>query len=449
MFLPLELHAPILWQSLHILQQFQRSYLLYDDHTDNNNPPKMDKKILDALYEFILLVESELDIMLPGSASLRFLSYYKIIDHIISQKLSKNIIIKLLCSLDEDSRKLTKQLVPFVGYKSIKLSLPKTTASSSMFFIRDKKDIFYFSIDIQKQQYDKGNKDGNNNIFSVNDWLYSKNISTVSNTVCCFDIIWEEKENYDKIIKEKRHSELLFDVLSHDIGNYYQIIQSSLDLVASLFEKNNNNNTNSLYQNNERIFSCLTIAKNALTKSQSLVDNVRRLERLYTQKDLKLTLKNLPDVINNAYSIIEQTLYDNNPHGKRIRISVNVAYGHNPTDINIIAEDLLEEIFINMFSNSVKYTDSSEVKVDVLIKDYFIGEAKYWMITISDYGKGIPDSMKKDLFERFYSKAKGSGLGLSIVRTLVEKYKGKIWVGDRVYEDYTKGTTFGMIFPAA
>ena len=56
------------------------------------------------------------------------------------------------------------------------------------------------------------------------------------------------------------------------------------------------------------------------------------------------------------------------------------------------------------------------MKIDVTIKDYFIGEAKYWMITISDYGKGIPDSMKKELFERFYSKAKGAGLGLSIVR---------------------------------
>jgi signal transduction histidine kinase len=426
----------------------------YNERTDNNhdNPSKIDKKFLDALSEFIQSIESEFDIMLPRSASLQFLSYYKIIDYIISQKLSKNIIIRLLCPLDEDSGRLTKQLVPFVGYKSIKLSLPKTSANS-LFFIRDKKDIFSFSIDIQKQQqYDnkKNNRENNkdsNTIFSVNDWVYSKNVSIVRNTAYCFDMIWEEKENYDKIIKEKKHSELLFDVISHDIGNYHQIIRSSLDIVTSLFEKNKN--TNALSQNNERIFSLLTVAKNALTKSQSLVDNIRRLERLYAQKDLKLILKNLPDVINNAYSTVEQTLYENNPQGKRIRTSINLACGHHTTDINIIAEDLLEEIFINLFSNSVKYTDSSEVKIDVLIKDYFIGEAKYWMITISDYGKGIPDTMKKELFERFYSKAKGSGLGLSIVRTLVERYKGKIWVGDRVYEDYSKGTTFGIIFPAA
>jgi hypothetical protein len=254
----------------------------YNEHTDINNPSKIDKKFLDALYEFIHSVESEMDIMLPGSACLRFLSYYKIIDHIISQKLTKNIVIKMLCPLDEDSRMFTKQLVPFVGHKSIKLSSPETS-TRSVCFIRDKKDVLYFSIDIQKEQYDRESR-GNTNtntIFSVNDWLCSENVSIVRNTVYSFDIIWEEKENYDKIIKEKKHSELLFDVISHDIGNYHQIIRSSLELATSLFEKNNN--TNGLSQNNERIFSCLTIAKNAITRSQSLVDNIRRLERLYTQ----------------------------------------------------------------------------------------------------------------------------------------------------------------------
>src|SRR5919198_1869702 len=322
----------------------------YNEHT-NNNPPKIDNKFLGVLYEFIHSVESELDIMLPESASLQFMSYFKIIDHIISQKLSKNIIIKLLRTLDEDSRKLTKQLVPFVGYKSIKLSLPKGSANS-LLLIRDKQDIFSFSIDIQKQQYDnkennRENKNINNTIFSVNDWLYSKNVSTVRNTVYCFDIMWEEKENYDKIVKEKKHSELLFDVISHDIGNYYQIMRSSLELITSLFEKNKSN-PNGLYKNKEKIFSCVMIAKNALTKSQSLVDTIRRLERLYTQKDLKPILKNLPDVINNAYSTVEQTFYDNNPHDKRIKV---VDGCHNPTDINIIAEDLLDDIFINLFSN--------------------------------------------------------------------------------------------------
>jgi signal transduction histidine kinase len=427
---------------------------MYNAKESNNNPQTIDKKFLDALFEFIHSVESEIDIMLPESASLQFLSYCKIIDYLISQKLSKNIIIKMLCPFDENSRKLIKQIIPFIVYQSIKLSSHKKTAAAatvpnSLLFIRDKQDIFSFSIDIH--QYDKENKYYNenknknkNSIFYVNDWLYSKNVSIVKNSVSCFDIVWEEKENYDKMIEEKKHSDLLVDLITHDIGNYHQVIQTSLGLVIFLLEKNKTNILSP--QDSQKIFSYLTTAKNALTRSQSLVDNIRRLERLYGQKDLKLVLKNLPESINNAYSTVKQTLYDNNPHGKKI--SISMTHGH-PMDINIMAEDLLDEIFINLFSNTVKYTDSSEVKIDVMIKDYFIGEAKYWMITISDYGKGIPDSMKKELFERFYYKAKGSGLGLSIVRALVERYRGKIWVGDRVYKDYTNGTTFGMIFPAA
>src|SRR6476469_8062188 len=414
---------------------------------NNNNyyPSKMDKIFFDRLSEFIQSVESEMYIMLPGITSLQFLSYYKIIDYVISQKLAKNIIIKLLCPFNEDSTRLIKHLVPFIGYRSIKPSLSKT--SNSVFFIRDKQDIFSFSVVMQLQPHQHNNQD-NDTIFSLDNWSYSNDISIVKNTSYCFDLIWEEKENHDKTINEKMHSELLSDLISHDIGNYHQTIQNSLDVLTSTI-KRNNNETKDLCQNNERIFSILTVAKKALDKSQSLVDNIRKLERLYTQKDLELILKNLPDAINNAYTTLEQTLYDNNPQGKRIRFSLNVMDGHdNLNDINVIAEDLLEEIFVNLFSNSVKYTESWEVKIDVLIREYFIGEVKYWMVTVSDYGKGIPDSMKRELFKRFYSKAKGSGLGLSIVKTLVERYKGKIWVGDRVYEDRTRGTAFGMIFPA-
>ena len=131
---------------------------MYNAKQSNNNPRTIDKKFLDALFEFIHSVESELDIMLPQSVSLRFLSYYKVIDYLISQKLSKNIIIRLLCTFDENSSKIIKKIVPFISYKSIKLSSPKTAAipaAISLVFIRDKQDIFSFSIDTQR--YDATN----------------------------------------------------------------------------------------------------------------------------------------------------------------------------------------------------------------------------------------------------------------------------------------------------
>ena len=199
-----------------------------NSNNNNNNyyQSKIDKKFLNILYKFIRSVESEMDLMVTGSESLDFLSRYKIFDYVISQKLSKNIIIRLLCPFDENRSRLVKHIVPFIGYRSIKPSLPKSS-SNSLLFIGDKQNIFSFSINAQRQSYQDDRQDSNT-IFSLDNWSYSKDISLVRNAVYCFDLIWEEKEINDKIIKEKKHSELLFDLLSHDIGNYHQIVQNSL-----------------------------------------------------------------------------------------------------------------------------------------------------------------------------------------------------------------------------
>jgi two-component sensor histidine kinase len=373
----------------------------YNKNTGNNNnnnnyyQPKIDKKFLNKLYKFIRSVESEMDIMLTGLGSLHFLSSYKIIDYVISQKLSKNIIIRLLCPFDEDRSRLMKHIIPFIGIRSIKLSLPKSS-SNSLLFIRDKQDIVSFSVDVQQQPYQR-DREGSNTTFSLDNWSCSKEISLVRNAVYCFDLIWEEKEINDKTIKEKKHSELLFDLLSHDIGNYHQIVQNSLEIVTALVNENKKD-TNISSHSDKEIFSFLMAAKKAIYKSQSLLDNIRRLERLYTQKDLKLVSKNLPDAINNAYTALEQSLYNHNPQGKRITFSLNIIDNQNDNaDINITAEDLLEEIFVNLFSNSVKYSGSAEVKIDVLIKEYYIAEIKYWMVTVSDDGNGMPDSVKRNV----------------------------------------------------
>ena len=129
----------------------------------NNNQSKIDKRFLNRLYKFIRSVESEMDLMLTGPASLYFLSSYKIFDYVISQKLSKNIIIRLLCPFEGDSSRLVKHIVPFIGYRSIKPSLPKSS-SNSLLVIGDKQNIFSFSINVQQQSYpDDG--EGNNLIF--------------------------------------------------------------------------------------------------------------------------------------------------------------------------------------------------------------------------------------------------------------------------------------------
>jgi signal transduction histidine kinase len=53
-------------------------------------------------------------------------------------------------------------------------------------------------------------------------------------------------------------------------------------------------------------------------------------------------------------------------------------------------------------------------------------------VTVSDSGEGIPPEKLKSIFEPFFTtKDHGIGLGLSIVRTIVETYGGKIWAENR------------------
>jgi signal transduction histidine kinase len=75
----------------------------------------------------------------------------------------------------------------------------------------------------------------------------------------------------------------------------------------------------------------------------------------------------------------------------------------------------------------------------------------YYRVGISDNGPGIPDELKKKLFgrsQRGPTKTTGRGLGLYLVKELVDDFHGKVWVEDRVPEDYTKGSRFVVMLPA-
>jgi signal transduction histidine kinase len=90
------------------------------------------------------------------------------------------------------------------------------------------------------------------------------------------------------------------------------------------------------------------------------------------------------------------------------------------------------------------------VVVDVSIGEFFVDYRRYWCVSISDNGIGIPDSKKNMVFGRFVKgeeTAHGSGLGLSIVRAVVEAYHGMVWVEDRVPGDHSKGSVFRVALP--
>jgi signal transduction histidine kinase len=111
-------------------------------------------------------------------------------------------------------------------------------------------------------------------------------------------------------------------------------------------------------------------------------------------------------------------------------------------DVQIIADpEQLGRIIHNIVSNSVKYMRADvPSRIGIVIKD--VGD--FVQIEIADNGKGIATRDLPYVFDRFYradtsrnSAAGGSGIGLSIVKKIIEDHGGKIWVTSKENEGTT------------
>jgi two-component system phosphate regulon sensor histidine kinase PhoR len=126
-------------------------------------------------------------------------------------------------------------------------------------------------------------------------------------------------------------------------------------------------------------------------------------------------------------------------------LRVDYIYEHGLAYIHA-DEDLLNQVFINLLDNAIKYTPKDgNIIIRSRKKDSRI------LTTITDTGIGIPHDSLQRVFERFYrvdkarSRAQGgTGLGLSIVKHIVESHGGEVMVESEV----GKGSTFGVSFIA-
>ena len=112
-------------------------------------------------------------------------------------------------------------------------------------------------------------------------------------------------------------------------------------------------------------------------------------------------------------------------------------------------KDMIDQVIANLLSNAVKYTPPGgtvEIGIDVNEAEHLV------RVTVADTGVGIPPEDLEHVFDKFYRVeankecAKGTGLGLNLVRQIVEKvHGGKVFVTSTPGE----GSTFGFDMPLA
>ena len=114
--------------------------------------------------------------------------------------------------------------------------------------------------------------------------------------------------------------------------------------------------------------------------------------------------------------------------------SKNIALNYTDlveSDTQIIADpEQMKKVINNIISNSVKYMDKPKGEIDIRILD----EVDAIRVEIEDNGKGIAQKDLSQIFERFFrtdasrnSAQGGSGIGLSIVKKIIEDHGGYIW----------------------
>ncbi|MEP6684166.1 MAG: ATP-binding protein [Parafilimonas sp.] len=123
---------------------------------------------------------------------------------------------------------------------------------------------------------------------------------------------------------------------------------------------------------------------------------------------------------------------------------LSIRYINTNNNVEIFADkSQINRLFTNLIKNAIEASDEKQI-ARIQIKQ--ITQDKNVIISITDYGNGINETLRSKIFNpNFTTKTSGTGLGLAICKAIVEKAAGKIWFATTLNE----GTTFYVNLPLA
>ena len=225
----------------------------------------------------------------------------------------------------------------------------------------------------------------------------------------------------------------IFSNVSHELKTPLNVIFSTNQLME-FYLKND-----SLEDNNKKVSNGINIIKQNCYRFTKLINNIVDISKIESGF-LKLNLSN-----ENIVSITENIVQSVSDYIKVKEL--NIIFDTN-TEEKIIAcdPDKIERIILNLISNAVKFTDASgSIFVNILDKGDTVE------ISVKDTGIGMDKKHLDNIFKRFHQvdkslsrNAEGSGIGLSLVKSIVKLHGGKISTESKPDE----GSIFKIELPA-
>ncbi len=229
-----------------------------------------------------------------------------------------------------------------------------------------------------------------------------------------------------KLRKEHSHVLFLNDLMDHDISNKIQII---FNYLAFLSKKP---------KLSDEFKKIIEVPLEQIKRIVKLISNVRKLSCLSLEKK-ELKKIDIYKILNQVLSSIQDGFPDK---------KIDIKHTLSSEEVIINGNELMEDVISNLLHNAVKFNRQEKVIIEIMHN--LSEDKKYWKIEFKDNGSGISDRMKEKIFGRLQrgdESIGGSGIGLTLVRQIVEKYGGKVWVEDRIKGDSTKGSNFVVFLP--
>jgi len=236
------------------------------------------------------------------------------------------------------------------------------------------------------------------------------------------------RENQKSIEEAYRYTEFYKDLFTHDIRN---ILQNIL-LADNIIEQRNNDQ-----QKLENLPEIYELIKEQVLRGENLISNVTNLSEI-RKSSFPIHSVDLNSILDKTVENIKK-LYDHR----------NIIIQIPEQNFLLKSNDFLTNIFENILVNAIIHNKNKTIEVGIKASKYKLNETQYIKIECIDNGVGISDNRKKEIFitrEEEQSKFR-TGLGLSLIKKVIESYNGKIWVEDRVKGDYTRGSNFILLIP--
>ncbi|WP_430410151.1 PAS domain-containing sensor histidine kinase [Kordia sp.] len=234
--------------------------------------------------------------------------------------------------------------------------------------------------------------------------LVSIQLTNAANLERTIEAESQNKELLDNLQRSNKELHDFAHIVSHDLKSPLRSINALISWFQEDYEEVLDDNATETFDK----------LNNKLEQMDALIDGILRYSSVSDKNIITVQNVGIKDILEDIQTI----LY--------IPDHIKFVY---PENLPVIQADKtrIKQVFQNLISNAINYVDKKDGKIEVTFEE----QEKFWKFSVEDNGVGIAKNYHDKIFKIFQTlneKGKSTGIGLSIVKKIIELYNGEIYV---------------------